>query len=98
MRRFERFMASQFIWVITIAILFMNLDSIRFLDNEILIFGGALSIAIMINLGIWFGEGIARAFDDDIYDKLSVETATVEATTEDVEKRNVSASTAYSVI
>ena len=87
MRRFERFMASQVIWIATVTLLFVNLDSIRLSDNSILIIGGALSLAIMINLGIWFGEGIARAFDDDIYDNLSAETTTVDTTTEDVEKR-----------
>lgn len=78
MKRFERFIASQIIWIITIAVLFLSLDSIRYLNNEILIFGGALMLAILINLGIWFGEGISRAFDDDLYEQSTDNSATDE--------------------
>ena len=87
MRRFERFILSQFIWIATITLLFVNLDSIRFADNSIFIIGVALSLAIVINLGIWFGEGISRAFDDDIYENLSAENAKTEQAETDIEKR-----------
>lgn len=78
MRRFERFMASQIIWIITVTALFLNLDFLRFSDNGILIIAGALMLTILINLGIWFGEGIARAFDDEMYDNLAETSATDE--------------------
>ena len=82
MKRFERFIASQIIWVITIVLLFLNLDFLRFSRYGLLVIGGALLLAILINLGIWFGEGIARAFDDDLYENLADNSAT-----DDLEKR-----------
>ena len=82
MKRFERFISSQIIWVITIILLFLNLDFLRFSRYGLLVIGGALLLAILINLGIWFGEGIARAFDDDLYENLADNSAT-----DDLEKR-----------
>lgn len=82
MKRFERFIASQIIWVITIVLLFLNLDFLRFSRYGLLVIGGAMLLAILINLGIWFGEGIARAFDDDLYENLADNSAT-----DDLEKR-----------
>lgn len=82
MKRFERFILSQIVWIATVAFLLLNLDWLRFSDNAFLIIGSAIGIAILINLGIWFGEGIARAFDDDVYEKLADKPET-----ESVEKR-----------
>ncbi len=78
MKRFERFIVSQIIWIITIAVLFLNLDFLRFSRYGLLAIGGSLLLAILINLGIWFGEGIARAFDDDLYENLVDNSATDE--------------------
>lgn len=78
MKRFERFIVSQIIWIITVAVLFLNLDFLRFSRYGLLAIGGALLLAILINLGIWFGEGIARAFDDDLYENLVDNSATDE--------------------
>lgn len=82
MKRFERFILSQIVWIVTVAFLLLNLDWLHFSDNAFLIIGSAIGIAMLINLGIWFGEGIARAFDDDVYEKLADKPET-----ESVEKR-----------
>ena len=82
MNRFQRFVASQIIWLITVALLLLNLDQLRFSNNPFLLIGIAVGTAMLINLGIWFGEGIARAFDDDIYENFADKTET-----DSVEKR-----------
>ena len=87
MKRFERFILSQVIWIITITLLFLNLDFLRASSGALIIIGGALALAIAINLGIWFGEGIARAFDDDIYENLSTEAIKTDTETDSIEKR-----------
>ncbi|GAB5494496.1 MAG: hypothetical protein Phog2KO_47110 [Phototrophicaceae bacterium] len=87
MKRFERFAASQVIWIITITLLFLNLDFLRASSGALVIIGGTLIIAIMINLGIWFGEGIARAFDDDIYENLSADAPQADTEADNMEKR-----------
>ena len=82
MNRFQRFVVSQVIWLMTVAFLLLNLDWLRFASNPFLIIGLAVGTAMLINLGIWFGEGIARAFDDDIYENFAAKPET-----ESVEKR-----------
>lgn len=79
--RFERFMGSQVIWILALVFLLV-IDATRSANGGLLI-GGTIVFAFLLNLAVWFGEGLSRVFDDDFYE----ETIAQKATEESIEKR-----------
>lgn len=68
MSRFQRFVMSQIIWMggLLAAMFFGGIYSYGMF---IFIFGGISIIGILLNLFIWFGDGIFKGFQDANYNE-----------------------------